>query len=222
MPLPNDGQSRFEVHPTRIKEAWGHCLSLQAATDASEIFFSFKGGNKLYRTQIPAPGVVEGFFSGAPIHEFAMHMHPITAVTKSDQCALIATGAEDGVMMVWDAMSVANEFSGRNRLTVVAHEDRVSALCFVQQQVWSASTELDKCVRIWRISDGALACEIHTGAVTISALQCGCAGAAVGAPVDLLSAATKVGISTSGALNCRTTKSAAIDATGRAASEASA
>ncbi len=184
LPFPRSGgDSESDIKP--LRPAWG-CICVSGPQKdrktCSNIFFSFRGGNKIYRTSLPPRSLVSGFFGGAPVEQFAVQREPVSCLALSAAFApesrwgapsvLLGTGASDGVAMVWDTAYTAGDRGDHNKLTVAAHAGRaVSDMVFFHGNHIMATASDDVGVRVWRVADGQLLQTLATGEVAVNHLR---------------------------------------------------
>ena len=205
MPFPRAGRkaSRDDAAETTnistVSVPWGH-ISIAGPQPAlepdelttSNIYFSFRGGNKVYRTALPEQSLVGGYFGGAPVEQFAVQREPISCISLSARASgagpgkghgvsrkpwssvgVLGTGGADGVAMVWDTAHSAGDLGEHNILTVMAHNGLpVNDMCFVAGNHLAVTASSDDAVRVWRIADGTLLQSMFTGEATVNVLRC--------------------------------------------------
>eukprot|EP00946_MAST-07B_sp_MAST-7B-sp1_P005114 g5114.t1 len=202
MPFPQAGRRGADAEArdiTTVRVPWG-CLCVAGPQPTPEpdqlttsnIFFCFRGGNKVYRTALPARSLVGGFFGGAPVEQFATQREPISCVSISAPAAgsgpgrgqgarrkswsavgLLGTGSTDGVAMVWDTGHTAGDLGEHNLLTVMAHSGKpVNDIAFVAGNHLAVTASSDEAVRVWRMADGTLLQSLVTGEANVRVLRC--------------------------------------------------
>lgn len=123
-------------------------------TDAAQAFAFAPDGERLLIADGGSDALIVEFPSGRPIQMLTGHASAPRVVAWSPLGPVIATGAEDGAVYLWNVGTM------RVRHRLDAHEGAVTGAAFSSDGQVLYSTSEDGSLALWRVADGRLLARI--------------------------------------------------------------